>query len=234
MINEADKYDLVNPPAAAQGASRSHPASPACADSAASSTAAPSALTEEELERRFLPTGRQAGLPVPLTSTERQRIRESTSSGPTSGWWSRPTVCATTARRPSRRGTGCATRRTPPPGLTPLRFTHEQVRYEPRPRAPRAWRGRPPAGGAARSLRGDERAASRARIREVGPRDGFQNEPETISTADKVRLIDMLSATGLERIEVTSFVRPDVIPQLSDAAEVLAAVSAARASPSRS
>jgi hydroxymethylglutaryl-CoA lyase len=62
------------------------------------------------------------------------------------------------------------------------------------------------------------------RIREVGPRDGFQNEPETISTADKVRLIDMLSSSGLTRIEVTSFVRPDVIPQLSDAAEVLAAV----------
>ncbi len=61
-------------------------------------------------------------------------------------------------------------------------------------------------------------------IREVGPRDGFQNEPETISSADKVRLIDLLSATGLTRIEVTSFVRPDVIPQLSDAAEVLAAV----------
>jgi hydroxymethylglutaryl-CoA lyase len=62
------------------------------------------------------------------------------------------------------------------------------------------------------------------RIREVGPRDGFQNEPETIATADKVRLIDMLSASGLERVEVTSFVRPDVIPQLSDAAEVLAGV----------
>jgi hydroxymethylglutaryl-CoA lyase len=61
-------------------------------------------------------------------------------------------------------------------------------------------------------------------IREVGPRDGFQNEPETIPTADKVRLIDMLSASGLKRIEVTSFVRPDVIPQLSDAAEVLSAV----------
>jgi len=65
---------------------------------------------------------------------------------------------------------------------------------------------------------------SSVRIREVGPRDGFQNEPETISTADKVALIDLLSASGLRRIEVTSFVRPDVIPQLSDAAEVLAAV----------
>jgi hydroxymethylglutaryl-CoA lyase len=64
----------------------------------------------------------------------------------------------------------------------------------------------------------------RARIREVGPRDGFQNEPETIATAEKIRLIDMLSASGLERMEITSFVRPDVIPQLSDAAEVLAGV----------
>ncbi len=65
---------------------------------------------------------------------------------------------------------------------------------------------------------------SQVRIREVGPRDGFQNEPETIATADKVRLIDLLTATGVSRIEITSFVRPDVIPQLSDAAEVLAAV----------
>ncbi|HEY8809658.1 MAG TPA: hydroxymethylglutaryl-CoA lyase [Solirubrobacterales bacterium] len=65
---------------------------------------------------------------------------------------------------------------------------------------------------------------SSVRIREVGPRDGFQNEPETIPTADKVRLIDMLSACGLKRLEVTSFVRPDVMPQLADAEEVLAAV----------
>jgi hydroxymethylglutaryl-CoA lyase len=65
---------------------------------------------------------------------------------------------------------------------------------------------------------------SSVRIREVGPRDGFQNEPETIPTAEKVRLIDLLSASGLKRLEVTSFVRPDVIPQLSDAEEVLAAV----------
>jgi hydroxymethylglutaryl-CoA lyase len=62
------------------------------------------------------------------------------------------------------------------------------------------------------------------RIREVGPRDGFQNEPEVIPTDDKVRLIELLGACGLERIEVTSFVRPDVIPQLADASEVLAAV----------
>jgi hydroxymethylglutaryl-CoA lyase len=59
------------------------------------------------------------------------------------------------------------------------------------------------------------------RIREVGPRDGFQNEPEVIPTDDKVRLIGMLASSGLERLEVTSFVRPDVIPQLADAEEVL-------------
>jgi hydroxymethylglutaryl-CoA lyase len=65
---------------------------------------------------------------------------------------------------------------------------------------------------------------ARARIREVGPRDGFQNEPEVIPTADKIRLIDELVRTGLERVEVTSFVRPEVIPQLADAEQVLAAV----------
>jgi hydroxymethylglutaryl-CoA lyase len=58
-------------------------------------------------------------------------------------------------------------------------------------------------------------------VREVGPRDGFQNEPEVIATEDKVRLIDLLVRTGLTRLEVTSFVRADVIPQLSDAREVL-------------
>jgi hydroxymethylglutaryl-CoA lyase len=59
------------------------------------------------------------------------------------------------------------------------------------------------------------------RIREVGPRDGFQNEPEVIPTAEKVRLIGMLADAGMRRMEVTSFVRPDVIPQLADAEEVL-------------
>ena len=62
------------------------------------------------------------------------------------------------------------------------------------------------------------------RIREVGPRDGFQNEPEVISTDEKVRLIGMLAASGLRRLELTSLVRPDVIPQLADAEEVLAGV----------
>jgi hydroxymethylglutaryl-CoA lyase len=59
------------------------------------------------------------------------------------------------------------------------------------------------------------------RIREVGPRDGFQNEPEVLPTDAKVQLIDALSRTGLSRIEATSFVRADVVPQLADASEVL-------------
>lgn len=59
------------------------------------------------------------------------------------------------------------------------------------------------------------------RVREVGPRDGFQNEPEVIATDDKITLVDLLGATGVKRLEVTSFVRADVIPQLADGAEVL-------------
>ena len=65
-------------------------------------------------------------------------------------------------------------------------------------------------------------------IREVGPRDGFQNEPEIISTALKVELVNALARTGLRRLEITSFVRADVIPQLSDAAEVLREVDIPR------
>ena len=65
---------------------------------------------------------------------------------------------------------------------------------------------------------GDDRVVS---VREVGPRDGFQNEPETIATSDKISLINELGQTGLKRIEVASFVRPDVIPQLSDGIDVL-------------
>ena len=61
----------------------------------------------------------------------------------------------------------------------------------------------------------------RVSVREVGPRDGFQNEPETISTDDKVALIDALGRAGFTLIEVASFVRPDVIPQLADGVDVL-------------
>ncbi|HYN51240.1 MAG TPA: hydroxymethylglutaryl-CoA lyase, partial [Thermoleophilaceae bacterium] len=63
--------------------------------------------------------------------------------------------------------------------------------------------------------------AEHVSVREVGPRDGFQNEPEVIPTADKIRLVECLAATGLRRLEVTSFVRADVIPQLADGVDVL-------------
>ena len=57
-------------------------------------------------------------------------------------------------------------------------------------------------------------------ITEVGPRDGFQNLSDLIPTDTKVSFIDRLSKTGLKRIEVTAFVNPEWIPQLSDADEV--------------
>ncbi|QSX76208.1 hydroxymethylglutaryl-CoA lyase [Lysobacter arenosi] len=62
------------------------------------------------------------------------------------------------------------------------------------------------------------------RIVEVGPRDGLQNEKTNVATADKIELIDRLSATGLRSIEATSFVSPKWVPQLADAAEVLAGI----------
>jgi hydroxymethylglutaryl-CoA lyase len=58
------------------------------------------------------------------------------------------------------------------------------------------------------------------RIVEVGPRDGLQNEKTHIATADKIALIDRLSATGLAEVEATSFVSPKWVPQLADAADV--------------
>jgi hydroxymethylglutaryl-CoA lyase len=59
---------------------------------------------------------------------------------------------------------------------------------------------------------------------DVGPRDGLQNEPAAISTEAKVRLINALARTGVRRIEATSFVSPKAIPQLADAAEVMARI----------
>ncbi|WP_407468391.1 hydroxymethylglutaryl-CoA lyase [Xanthomonas campestris pv. raphani] len=63
------------------------------------------------------------------------------------------------------------------------------------------------------------------RIVEVGPRDGLQNEANPIATADKIALINQLSATGLRTIEATSFVSPRWVPQLADAAEVFAGIT---------
>ena len=57
--------------------------------------------------------------------------------------------------------------------------------------------------------------AEKVDIREVGPRDCFQNEPEVIPTAEKVDLIEKLARTGLRRLEVTSFVRAEVIAFLA-------------------
>lgn len=59
---------------------------------------------------------------------------------------------------------------------------------------------------------------------EMGPRDGLQNEKAQIATADKIRLVDMLSACGFAKIEVTSFVSPKWVPQMADAADVLAGI----------
>jgi hydroxymethylglutaryl-CoA lyase len=64
----------------------------------------------------------------------------------------------------------------------------------------------------------------RVRIVEVGPRDGLQNEAAMVATADKIELVDRLSATGLRSIEATSFVSPKWVPQLADAAEVMAGI----------
>jgi hydroxymethylglutaryl-CoA lyase len=63
------------------------------------------------------------------------------------------------------------------------------------------------------------------RIVEVGPRDGLQNEKAIIAAADKIALVDRLSATGLSMIEATSFVSPKWVPQLADAAEVFAGIT---------
>lgn len=62
-------------------------------------------------------------------------------------------------------------------------------------------------------------------IFEVGPRDGLQNEKRLIPTADKIRLIDALSACGFAKIEATSFVSPKWVPQMADAAEVMAGIA---------
>jgi hydroxymethylglutaryl-CoA lyase len=64
----------------------------------------------------------------------------------------------------------------------------------------------------------------RVTIVEVGPRDGLQNEPGTVATDVKVAFIDRLARTGLPVVEATSFVSPRWVPQLADAAEVLAGI----------
>ncbi|MFV9651817.1 MULTISPECIES: hydroxymethylglutaryl-CoA lyase [Pseudomonas] len=65
---------------------------------------------------------------------------------------------------------------------------------------------------------------SHVRLVEVGPRDGLQNEAQPISVADKVRLVDALSAAGLSYIEVGSFVSPKWVPQMAGSADVFAQI----------
>jgi hydroxymethylglutaryl-CoA lyase len=72
----------------------------------------------------------------------------------------------------------------------------------------------------------DPTLPSRVTIWEVGPRDGLQNESRTIDTGVKVEFIDRLAAAGLTIVEATSFVRPDRVPQLADAREVMAGITA--------
>ena len=62
-------------------------------------------------------------------------------------------------------------------------------------------------------------------IFEMGPRDGLQNEKRLIPAADKIALVNLLSSIGFRRLEVTSFVSPKWVPQMADAAEVLAGIT---------
>lgn len=65
----------------------------------------------------------------------------------------------------------------------------------------------------------------KVKIVEVGPRDGLQNEKQTIATTTKIQLINQLSAAGLSYIEAGSFVNPKWVPQMADSAEVFAGIN---------
>ena len=64
-------------------------------------------------------------------------------------------------------------------------------------------------------------------IFEMAPRDGLQNEARPVATDDKVRLVNALTTAGVSKIEVTSFVSPKWVPQMADAAEVMAGITRA-------
>src|SRR4030095_11935010 len=65
----------------------------------------------------------------------------------------------------------------------------------------------------------------RVTVCEVGTRDGFQIEPEFIPTEQKIEVVNLLSATGMPRSEVTSFVSPKAVPKLRDAEAVMAGIT---------
>jgi hydroxymethylglutaryl-CoA lyase len=75
----------------------------------------------------------------------------------------------------------------------------------------------------------DRISAGDVTVYEVGPRDGLQNEPGFVPTETKIALVDLLSDAGLTRIEATSFVSPKWVPQMADAAEVMAGIRRAPA-----
>ncbi|MGJ9413882.1 hydroxymethylglutaryl-CoA lyase [Aeromicrobium sp. CF4.19] len=77
----------------------------------------------------------------------------------------------------------------------------------------------------------DERLPTRVTIHEVGPRDGLQNEAAVVTVAVKVELVERLVAAGLPIVETTSFVHPRWVPQLADAAEVVARLDLAGSTP---
>ena len=68
---------------------------------------------------------------------------------------------------------------------------------------------------------------SRVKLVDVGPRDGLQNEPTPVPAAVKIALVHRLQAAGLKDIEVTSFVSPKWVPQMADAAQVMAGITRA-------
>ncbi len=70
--------------------------------------------------------------------------------------------------------------------------------------------------------------ADHVSICEVGPRDGLQNESTLVSIADRVRLVDLLSATGLRYIEAASFVSPKWVPQMAGGGDVLSRIERKR------
>lgn len=70
-------------------------------------------------------------------------------------------------------------------------------------------------------------ATNKLYITDVSPRDGLQNQKVLLSTAAKLRLIELLAAAGVQSVETTSFVSPKAVPQMADAAELVPQVSAA-------
>src|SRR5262249_14195701 len=99
--------------------------------------------------------------------------------------------------------------------------------------ARRGLRQRPPLRGGRRrrcadacgpGRRDDRAAVVVVTICDVGPRDGLQNEPETLPPAVRADFVDPLAAAGLPRMEAASFVRPDAVPQMAGAEEVVAGI----------